>query len=152
MKKIFILLVFVLFLFVVPANSSELCTDCADICTVTKVIDGDTIKAECVFRGRSTIRLNTIDSFESRRFPRAYKQAKTYNITIDEVINRGKKAKKITSTLVLNKHVVLFFREHKYGRYGRMLADIFIVIDGKWTNLNNFLLIKHSDVFFKYGK
>ena len=103
-----------------------------------------------MFRKQVKVRLNTLDSFESKKFRRAYKQAKKYDITIDEVIKKGKQAKEITKKLTLNKQVALIFHERKYGMYGRLLADIYIVKDGEWINLNSHLLLEHSDVFFLY--
>lgn len=152
MKKIFILLFFSLFCYVGTVFATNILPDCSDICIITRVIDGDTIVGDCVFRKQVKIRLNTLDSFESKKFRRAYKQAEKYGITIDEVVKRGQQAKQITKELTLNKPVVLVFRERKYGMYGRLLADIYIVKDGEWINLNAYLLTEHSDVFFLYGK
>lgn len=152
MKKILILILISLFCYIGTVSALNTLPDCSDICTVTRVIDGDTIVGECVFRKQVKIRLNTLDSFESKKFRRAYKQAKKYDITIDEVIERGQQAKEITKELTLNKQVALVFRERKYGMYGRLLADIYIIKDGEWINLNNYLLTEHSGVFFLYGE
>lgn len=151
MKKIFILILISLFCYVGTVFAVNILPDCSDICTVTRIIDGDTVVCDCVFRKQVKVRLNIIDSFESKKYRRAYKQAKKYDITIDEVIERGQHAKRITKELTLNKQVVLIFGERKYGMYGRLLADIYIMKNGEWINLNKYLLIEHSDVFFLYG-
>jgi endonuclease YncB( thermonuclease family) len=151
MKKILILILISLFCYVGTGFAVDMLPDCADICKITRVIDGDTVVCDCVFRKQVKVRLNTLDSFESKKFRRAYKQAKKYGITIDEVVERGQQAKEITKELILNKQVALVFHERKYGMYGRLLADIYFVKDGNWTNLNDYLLAEHSDIFFLYG-
>ena len=151
MKKILILILISLFCYVGTVFAINILPDCADICTITRIVDGDTVVCDCVFRKQVKVRLNTLDSFESKKFRRAYKQAKKYDITIDEVIRRGKQAKEITKELTLNKQVALVFHERKYGMYGRLLADIYIIKNRSWINLNDYLLTEHSDVFFLYG-
>lgn len=151
MKEILVGMFVCLFIFVTPCFSSEKLPD-HDLCTVTRVIDGDTVVGNCEFRGKQVIRLIGIDSFESRRYKRAYKQADKYGITIDGVIERGKQAKSITKKLLVNKRIILEFGDRKYGVYGRLLATI-IFDDGQgWCNVNNFLLTEHSDVFFEYKR
>ena len=124
---------------------------CGDLATIIRTIDGDTVVGDCLFRGKVKIRLNSIDSFESRRIKRAYKQARNYCCTVEEIVNKGKRAKGITKELLLNKQVVLFFRERKYGMYGRLLADIYFIKEGRWVNLNEYLLLKYNHLFFEYG-
>jgi endonuclease YncB( thermonuclease family) len=150
MKKIFILTLIGLFCYVGTAFAVDMLPDCADICKITRVIDGDTVVCDCVFRKQVKVRLNTLDSFESKKFRRAYKQVEKYGITIDEVIEKGQQAKQITKELTLDKNVVLIFRERKYGMYGRVLADIYFVKDGSWVNLNNYLLKNYQNYFMLY--
>lgn len=125
---------------------------CGDLAKIVRIIDGDTIEGECIFRGKVKIRLNSIDSFESRRIRRAHKQARDYGCTVEEIVQRGKRAKGITEELVLNKSVAIFFRDRKFGMYGRLLGDIYFINNGEWINLNDYLLVKYTHLFFKYGK
>jgi len=150
MKKIFILTLISLFCYVGTVFATNTLPDCCDVCTVKRVIDGDTVVCDCVFRKQVKVRLNTLDSFESKKYRRAYKQAKKYDITVNEVVEKGQQAKQITKKLTLNRQVALIFQERKYGTYGRLLADIYIIKDGEWINLNKYLLTKYPNLFFLY--
>lgn len=132
---------------------SDIDFSCADLVTITRVVDGDTVVGNCIFRGNKIkMRLNSIDSFESRKIKRAYKQARNYGCTVEEITTRGKKAKEITKKLVLDKQVAVFFRERKYGMYGRLLVDIYFIHGDVFVNLNEYLLTKYDHLFFEYGK
>ncbi|MGZ8924564.1 MAG: thermonuclease family protein [Nitrososphaeraceae archaeon] len=116
------------------------------VCTVTKVIDGDTIHATC--SGQPTkIRLTTIDSYESRRNNRAYRQAYEQHISVDEVVKRGKQATEYTKKLLSNKQIIIKHTSpDTQDRYGRELGEVYI----KDNNINQLLLKQHPDVFLKY--
>lgn len=131
---------------------SDIDFSCGDLATIVRIIDGDTIVGNCLFRGKIKIRLNSIDSFESRKIKRAYKQARNHCCTVEEITARGKRAKGITKELVLNKPVAIFFRDRKFGMYGRLLGDIYFIKDGSWINLNEYLLVKYDHLFFEYSK
>lgn len=116
-------------------------------CTVTRVIDGDTIIAKCKENAALHVRLTKIDSFESKRNNRAYKQAYNLKISVEEVVTRGKKATEITSNLLTNKVVDIYVdNKTPRDRYGRTLGEV--ILDG--VNVNDKLLSEHSDVFTKY--
>ncbi len=88
------------------------------------IVDGDTI--DLTFDGESTrIRLIGIDTFESRSSIKAKAQAYDYNISLEEVIKRGKRA----TTYIheqLSKRVkhYLEYDEDFLDRYGRTLAYV----------------------------
>jgi len=73
-------------------------------CTVTKVIDGDTVHAMCGKKDVK-IRMTEIDSYESKRNNRAYKQAYEQKLTVEEVVVKGKKATDITKKELTGKKI-----------------------------------------------
>lgn len=92
-------------------------------------VDGDTIKVK--FEGKiTTIRLIGIDTFETHKNNKAYRQAYEYNLTIDEVIERGKRAKAYTRQL-LAAHPNYYFEydEDLKDRYGRTLGYLWFSKD-----------------------
>ena len=151
MKKIFIIFICVMFFIVTPVFPAERfeSTD-YDLCTVSRVIDGDTIVAVCKFRGKVKVRFAKLDSFESKKNRRAKKQVIKYNLTLEEVIIKGKQAKEITSSLLLNKPIVLCFEDRRYGMYGRLLGYIYVPINGSWININNYLLENYKECYMLY--
>jgi micrococcal nuclease len=100
-----------------------------------QITDGDTIKL--TFDGKlTTIRLIGIDSFESRKNDKAYRQAYEEKISIEEVIARGKAAKSYIKSL-LSKRVDFYmeYDEDFLDRYGRTLAYV-------WFDENSMLNMK----------
>ncbi len=88
------------------------------------VLDGDTIKVK--FDDKiTTIRLIGIDTFETHKNNKAYRQAYENNISIDEVIRRGKMAKEFIKDKLSN-HSDFYFEydEEFLDRYKRTLAYI----------------------------
>ena len=89
-----------------------------------KVSDGDTIKVN-LNNQQTTIRLIGIDTFETSKSNKAYKQAYEYNLSIDEVVAKGKQAKEFMSYLLKNKsQLFLELDADKTDRYDRILAYI----------------------------
>lgn len=117
------------------------------ICFVTKVIDGDTVHATCDSKDVK-IRLTTIDSFESKRNNRAYRQAYEQHITVEEVVQKGKIAKRVAEQELKNKKVTVVApsKGPKLDMYKRLLGELYV--DG--VNINNKMLTEHPDVFLKY--
>jgi len=115
-------------------------------CTVTKVIDGDTVHANCA--GRDTkIRLTAIDSYESKRNTRAFKQAYEQKLTVEEVVVRGKKATTITKQELSGKQILVISPvKTKIDKYGRTLGEVYV----DCVDVNQKLLLEHPDVFLKY--
>ncbi len=88
------------------------------------ITDGDTIKLE--FDGvLTTIRLIGIDCFESRMNDKAYRQAYQHEITIEEVVERGKQAKTYIQEKLSKRveHYIEYDEDFK-DRYERTLAYI----------------------------
>lgn len=151
MKKTIIMFVCMVFFVVASVFATEKfeSTD-YDLCVVNRVIDGDTIEVVCKFRGKTKVRFAKLDSFESKANRRARKQMVKYNLTLNEVVIKGKHAKEITSGLLLHKPIVLCFEDRKYGMYGRLLGYIYIPVYGNWVDINNYLLENHKDCFMLY--
>ena len=116
-------------------------------CTVTKVIDGDTVHAMCGKKD-TKIRLTTIDSYESKRNNRAFRQAYQERITVEEVVSKGKQATIIAKKELMGKKIIVV--PPKKGpatdMYNRSLGEVFV--DG--VNVNQKMLKEHPDVFLKY--
>ena len=111
---------------VIKTNTQIL--DLADS-TVAQIVDGDTIKLE--FDGKlTTIRLIGIDTFETHSSQKAKAQAYDYQITLEEVISRGKRAK-IYIQEKLSKRIknYLEYDEDFLDRYDRTLAYVWFSDD-----------------------
>lgn len=88
------------------------------------VVDGDTI--DLSFDAQMMrIRLIGIDTFESRKNNKAYRQAYENNITVEEVVVRGKKATTYIKNRLSNRVTYyLEYDEEFKDRYGRALAYV----------------------------
>jgi micrococcal nuclease len=115
-------------------------------CTVTKIIDGDTVHAQC--GGIDTkIRLTVIDSYESKKNTRAFKQAYEQKITVEEVVIRGKQATEYTKQELADKQILVVPpAKSQIDRYGRTLGTIYF----NCVDINQKLLTEHPDVFLRY--
>lgn len=120
MKKV--LLFALLFCFSVFANA-------ADFVKCIKVIDGDTIK---ISTGEN-VRLIGVDTPESRRNKKLYRDADRSKEDVDAIISIGKESAKFTTGLVLGKSVRLEFDVQKMDKYGRLLAYVYLE-DGTFVN------------------
>ena len=78
---------------------------------VVKIKDGDTIEAK-IDKNKFPVRLIGIDCYETGKINRAYKQAYFNNLTIEEVVVRGKTSKEFLEKLYQNsnKNIYLDFR------------------------------------------
>jgi len=87
-------------------------------------LDGDTIKFR--FDSKITsVRLIGIDTFETHKNNKAYRQAYENNITLEEVIRRGKAAKEFVKETLKNHSDYYFeYDEEFLDRYQRTLAYI----------------------------
>jgi len=107
----------------ITTNTSTL--DISDAKQAT-IVDGDTIKLE--FDGKlTTIRLIGIDTFESRNSIKAKAQAYDYGISLEEVIQRGKRAKTYIQAQLSNRVThYLEYDEDFLDRYKRTLAYVWL--------------------------
>lgn len=117
-----------------------------DTCVITRVVDGDTVKARCNGQD-TTIRLTLIDSYESKRNSRSYRQAYEQHLTIEEVVNRGKQDTVIAKKELEGKTVILKHNSNNsVDRYGRDLGELYL----NGTSVNLKFLDQHPDLYLKY--
>ena len=112
----------VLFLFLIllnlAANSeNKISTE------IVKIIDGDTIILK-VNKNEFSARLIGIDCFETNPNNRAYKQAYLNNLSIDDVLLRGKNSKKYLKDLYKNTDKT-YFEFKGLDIYKRVLAVVY---------------------------
>jgi micrococcal nuclease len=99
---------------------------------VVRIVDGDTIQVDLGGK-KEKVRLIGIDTLESRKNKRAYRQSNSWGIPVEEIVRMGKEAKQVTSKLIARGSVVeLEFDVEKRDRYGRLLAYV-------WTGPGNML-------------
>jgi len=98
----------------------------AERAVVVKIIDGDTLGI--TFQGRyEKLRLIGIDTPESRRNNRAWRQADQMASSLEEVVRRGKEAKRYVAGL-LKKDMIVFVEldvQHR-DRYRRLLGYLYL--------------------------
>ena len=117
------------------------------LCQVIRVIDGDTIEGKCNTTPYMRIRLTSIDSYESKRNNRAYKQAYTQHLTVEQIVERGHKATDVTKKELEGKNIrVVVDNKNSIDKYGRTLGEIYI----DDVDINQKLLREHPDIFLKY--
>ena len=109
---------------------------------VTEVLDGDTVKGVIDGKTYATIRLADIDCPESSKKSRKLaKQAQEWNLSQEEIIKQGKRAKEKLSSLLKLYEEDMYFVETpekvcKTGNGDRLVGIIY----AKDINANEFLL------------
>ncbi len=107
-----------------------------DVCNVTSVVDGDTFKVECEFRGSKTVRVVGIDAFETRRGRRLRRQAESEGISAKEGLSRGNKARECLQHLISGKRVILTLSDKRYDWFNRLLPDrIYFCFQNEFADL-----------------
>ncbi len=89
---------------------------------ITRVIDGDTLELE----NKEHVRLIGIDTPESRRNSKAFKDSKRLTTDVEQIVAMGQEAKNFTKKLVLNQRGRLAFDVGKKDKYGRLLAYVYL--------------------------
>ena len=95
----------------------------------TRVVDGDTI----VLENDERVRLTGIDTPETYKSKKLYKDAERTGQDIETIRAMGKKATEFVKKLVGGKQVRLEFDVQERDRYGRLLAYIYL-LDGTFVN------------------
>ncbi|MCH8014437.1 MAG: thermonuclease family protein [Candidatus Dadabacteria bacterium] len=85
--KNLLLLVIPLFLFSCYCHSEQ-----ANTCTVTKIVDGDTIYCSKGYGKEQKVRLIGIDTPESNKNPKTYRDAERTGQSVKSIIELGKKS------------------------------------------------------------
>lgn len=88
------------------------------------VVDGDTIQVNSN-KSSYRVRLYGIDCFEAKQNNRSAKQAKYFNITEDQVVCNGIKAREILKDKI-GQQQKLFLKVYSVDHYGRMIAEPYI--------------------------
>ena len=124
----FIVLFLFLILLTLPANSeNKISTE------LVKIIDGDTIILK-VNKSQFSARLIGIDCFETNANNRAYKQAYLNNLSINDVLLRGKNSKKYLKDLYKSTDKT-YFEFRGLDIYKRVLVVVYF--DN--INVNDFM-------------
>ena len=103
-------------------------------CTVTRVYDGDTFRCKLENGEEIKVRLIGIDTPESRRNRKAYRDAEKSGKSVEEIVRLGKKASAFTKKLIPPGTVVYLETDVQiHDRYGRLLAYVYLP-DGRMLN------------------
>ena len=103
-------------------------------CKVVKVYDGDTFKCRLESGEEVKVRLIGIDTPESRRNRKAYRDAERSGKSVEEIVRLGKKATEFTRSLIPPGTVVYLETDVQlHDRYGRLLAYVYLP-DGRMLN------------------
>jgi endonuclease YncB( thermonuclease family) len=120
-----------------------------DLGVVTNVVDGDTVHVKMYWRSENkTVRIKGLDAFESKKYKRISKQI-TPERDVNAVLKLGAKGKSIAKKYLQDQPVVLIFGEHRYGFYGRPLAQVMFVHNGEWTDFKEYVCENYTDYFWK---
>lgn len=109
------------------------------------VHDGDTISAT-INDKKVKIRLLGIDCYETKRHLRIYKQAYLNQISIEEVMQKGKISKNILQTHIDENKNNIYLKATKMDKYGRVLGSIYAGNE----SINEYMLQKGECLI--YGK
>lgn len=94
------------------------------VATIIKINDGDTITA-LVNNETTKIRLLDVDCYETKKNVRAKFQQKYYELSVDEVLEKGKKSRKILKKL-LKDHRYIRVEWEKRDSFGRILGKVYL--------------------------
>ena len=114
--------------------------------TVTKAIDGDTLKLS---NGKK-VRLIGIDTPESTNNPKTRRDSSRTGQDIRNIMVMGKKAKEFCKEVVEGKNVRLEYDVQERDRYGRLLAYVYIMTDV--PNLSAVQLEKDNALYYVPGE
>jgi micrococcal nuclease len=127
LKKSFLFLLIILFFLPVYISAtSQDKTYGNTTVTVLKIIDGDTLKIR--YKGKKeSIRLIGIDTPETRKNNKAYRDAKISGKDIDAIISQGKKATSYVKSLVKKGDMIqIEFDIQTRDKYGRFLGYVYL--------------------------
>lgn len=103
-------------------------------CEVTKVYDGDTFECKLENGERVKVRLIGIDTPESKRNKKAYRDAQRSGKSVEEIVRLGQKAAEYTERLIPPGTVVYLETDVQvHDKYGRLLAYVYLP-DGRMLN------------------
>ena len=127
-KKLFVLAI-PLFLFSSHCHSEQTTT-----CTVTKIVDGDTLYCSTGYGREQKVRLIGIDAPESKKNPKTYSDAERTGESRESIIELGKKSTAfVKSRISVGEEVRLELDVQAKDKYGRTLAYVYLP-DGSMLN------------------
>ena len=94
------------------------------VATIIKINDGDTLTA-LVNNETTKIRLLDVDCYETKKNARAKFQQKYYELSVDEVLEKGKQSRKILKKL-LKDHRYIRVEWEKRDSFGRILGNVYL--------------------------
>ena len=94
------------------------------VATIVKINDGDTLTA-LVNSETTKIRLLDVDCYETGKNKHTLFQHKFYNLSYDEIFNRGKQSRKKLKNL-LKDHKYIRVEWQKRDSFGRILGKVFL--------------------------
>ena len=118
MKTIVFYAILFLIIFIKSLSAHEF------IATIIKINDGDTITA-LVNNETTKIRLLDVDCYETKKNKRAHFQHKYYELSYDELIQKGKKSLKTLKKLLKN-HRYVRVKWEKRDSFGRILGNVYL--------------------------
>lgn len=118
MKKTVFYIILLTIFFVQSAFAHEF------VATIVKINDGDTLTA-LVNNETTKIRLLDVDCYETGKNKHTVFQHKFYNLSYDEIFNRGKQSRKKLKNL-LNDHKYIRVAWKKRDSFGRILGKVFL--------------------------
>ncbi len=116
------------------SSSDKLSPNSKASCTVVRVYDGDTFKCKLKNGKEIKVRLIGIDTPESSRNKKAFRDAERSSVSVERIVQMGKKAKSFTKRLLKKgTEVILETDVQVLDRYGRVLAYVYLP-DGRMLN------------------
>ena len=94
------------------------------VATIIKINDGDTITA-LVNNETTKIRLLDVDCYETEKNTRAKFQQQYYDLSYDEMLEKGKQSRKILKKL-LKDHRYIRVEWEKRDSFGRILGKVYL--------------------------
>lgn len=94
------------------------------VATISKINDGDTLTA-LVNNETTKIRLLNVDCYETKKNKRAKFQQKYYGLSVDEVLEKGKKSRKILKK-ILKDHRYIRVEWEERDSFGRILGKVYL--------------------------
>ena len=110
--------------------------------SIAYIIDGDTYKV--YYKGKKTsVRLIGIDTPESRRNKKAYRDAGKSHTDIEKIVRMGKEATSFAKRYISpGQTIYLEFDVQKTDRYGRLLA--YVWLEQTKTRMMNEILVREG--------
>lgn len=144
MKKVMVILSFVYVIIAYNVQAQEISQNKRQSTVVTEVLDGDTIDATLLEQKKNVrIRLADIDCPEiSKKSGNFNKQIKEWDLSEDELKEKGREAKEKLSALITLNEDSLYFEYTPEKICGNEKRKVGILWTGEGLNINEYMLQK----------